>query len=212
MFRPSMLVAAVAALLTLTGAAARADDYPNRPITVIIPYSAGGGSDVLNRVIADALEKQLKQRVLIENVTGAGGTTGVRRAAQAAPDGYTMVSVSPGTHSAAPAMYKDLGYDPIKSFEMVGLTGGTPIVLVARSTIPAKTMPELVAYLKAHEKEVTLAHVGPGSMTHLACSMFDAIIGIDPVSVAYRGTPPLMQDLLAAASITPASNRTASSA
>jgi tripartite-type tricarboxylate transporter receptor subunit TctC len=197
MLRPSILTAVIGALLMLTPVSGRADDYPNRPITIIVPYSAGGGSDVLNRVLADALDKQLHQRVIIENVTGAGGTTGVRRAAQSAPDGYTMVAVSPGTHSAAPSMYKDLGYDPIKSFEMVGMTGSTPIVLVTRKGIPAKTMPELIAYLKAHEKEVTLAHVGPGSMTHLACSMFDAIIGISPVAAAYRGTPPLMQDLLA---------------
>jgi len=196
MLKSVKLLAGLAALLTLCSAPGRADDYPTRPITIIVPFSAGGGADVIARIIADGLDKQLGQRVIIENVTGAGGTTAVRRAAQAAPDGYTMVTVTPGTHAAAPAMYKNLGYDPVNGFEMVGLTGTTPIVLVARADLPAKNMAELVAYLKANEKKVTLAHVGPGSMTHLACSMLDSIIGINPVAAAYRGTPPLMQDLL----------------
>jgi tripartite-type tricarboxylate transporter receptor subunit TctC len=196
MLRLAKLIAGLAALMVLAPVAGHADDYPSRPITIIVPFSAGGGSDVVARIIADGLDKQLGQRVIIENVTGAGGTTGVRRAAQAAPDGYTMVTISPGTHSAAPALYKNLGYDPINGFEVVGLTGSTPIVLVARDGIPAKNMAEFVAYLKAHEKTVTLAHVGPGSMTHLSCSMLDSIIGINPVAASYRGTPPLMQDLL----------------
>lgn len=196
MFRPSTLTAVFAAFLAFAGGAAHAQDYPNRPITIIVPYSAGGGGDVTARITADGLEKVLKQRVVVENITGAGGTTGIRRASQAAPDGYTMATVAPGTHASAPALFKDLGYHPIDSFEMVGLTGTTPIVLVARKGIPAKNLTEFIAYLKANEKTVTLAHVGPGSMTHLACSMFDSIIGINPTAVPYRGTPPLMQDLL----------------
>ncbi|HEY4193222.1 MAG TPA: tripartite tricarboxylate transporter substrate binding protein [Mesorhizobium sp.] len=189
------LLAAMAISLAF-GAVAKAQDYPNRPITIIVPYTAGGGADVVARITADGLERQLKQRVIIENVTGAGGTTGIRRAANAAPDGYTMMTVSPGTHSAAPALYKDLGYDPIKSFEMVGLTATQPLVLIVRKELPVSNLKEFVTYLKAHEKTVTLAHVGPGSMTHLGCTMFDALVGVNPTAAPYRGTPPLMQDLL----------------
>jgi tripartite-type tricarboxylate transporter receptor subunit TctC len=196
MFRISMLVASLAAALALTAATSKADEYPSKPITIIVPYSAGGGADVIVRVAADALEKEFKQRVIVENVTGAGGTIGVRRAAHAAPDGYTLVTVSPGTHAAAPALYKDLGYDPLKDYEKAGLTGTTPIVLVTRKGLPVKNLKEFAEYLKANEKKVTLAHVGPGSMTHLSCSMFDSIVGVNPTAAAYRGTPPLMQDLL----------------
>lgn len=191
----STLLAAMAASLAF-GVAAKAQDYPTKPITIIVPYTAGGGADVVARITADGLERELKQRVIIENVTGAGGTTGIRRAANAAPDGYTMMTVSPGTHSAAPALYKDLGYDPIKSFEMVGLTATQPLVLIVRKELPVNNLKEFVAYLKANEKTVTLAHVGPGSMTHLGCTMFDAIVGVNPTAAPYRGTPPLMQDLL----------------
>ncbi|HEY4139814.1 MAG TPA: tripartite tricarboxylate transporter substrate binding protein [Pseudolabrys sp.] len=196
MFLRSKLLAAIALSLTLGCLPAKAQDYPNRPITIIVPYTAGGGADVVARITADGLERELKQRVIIENVTGAGGTTGIRRAANAAPDGYTMMTVSPGTHSAAPALYKDLGYDPIKSFEMVGLTATQPLVLIVRKELPVNNLKEFVAYLKAHEKTVTLAHVGPGSMTHLGCTMFDALVGVNPTAAPYRGTPPLMQDLL----------------
>lgn len=191
----STLLAAIAASLAF-GAAAKAQDYPTRPITIIVPYTAGGGADVVARIVADGLERELKQRVIIENVTGAGGTTGIRRAANAAPDGYTMMTVSPGTHSAAPSLYKDLGYDPIKSFEMVGLTATQPLVLIVRKELPVNNLKEFAAYLKANEKTVTLAHVGPGSMTHLGCTMFDALVGVNPTAAPYRGTPPLMQDLL----------------
>jgi putative tricarboxylic transport membrane protein len=196
MLRISALIVCLAAAFTFAATAGRAEDYPSKPITIIVPYSAGGGGDVVARIEADGLEKELKQRVLVENVTGAGGTIGIRRAAHAAPDGYTMATVAPGTHAAAPALYKNLGYDPINGFEMVGLTGSTPIVLVVRKGIPVKTVGEFAKYLKAHEKTITLAHVGPGSMTHLSCSMFDSIVGVNPTAVAYRGTPPLMQDLL----------------
>jgi tripartite-type tricarboxylate transporter receptor subunit TctC len=196
MLRTSALIASLAAALTFVATTGRAEDYPSRPITIIVPYSAGGGADVIARIAADALSKEFNERVVVENVTGAGGTIGVRRVAHAAPDGYTLSTVSPGTHAAAPALYKDLGYDPIKSFVPVGLTGTTPIVLVTRKGIPSKNLAEFAAYLKANEKTVTLAHVGPGSMTHLACSMFDSIVGVNPTAVAYRGTPPLMQDLL----------------
>lgn len=196
MLKKSMLIASLAAALTLVTTTGKADDYPSRPITIIVPYSAGGGADVIARIVADALSNEFKERVLVENVTGAGGTIGVRRVAHAAPDGYTLGTVSPGTHAAASALYKNLGYDPLKDFEMAGLTGTTPIVLVTRKGIPAKTLKEFAEYLKANEKKVTLAHVGPGSMTHLSCSMFDSIVGVNPTAAAYRGTPPLMQDLL----------------
>jgi tripartite-type tricarboxylate transporter receptor subunit TctC len=191
----SILLATMAMALAF-GSAAKAQDYPTRPITIIVPYSAGGGADVVARIAADGLERELKQRVIIENVTGAGGTTGIRRAANATPDGYTMMTVSPGTHSAAPALYKDLGYDPITSFEMVGLTATQPLVLIVRKELPVNNLKEFVTYLKANEKTVTLAHVGPGSMTHLGCTMFDALVGVNPTAAPYRGTPPLMQDLL----------------
>ncbi len=193
--RLSLLFAWVACLLA-SPQAAQAQGYPERPVTIIVPFSAGGGGDIVARIVGDALSKQLNQSVVIENITGAGGTIGTRRAAQAAPDGYTMVTVSPGTHSAAPALYKELGYEAVGSFAPIGMASSTPNVLIARGKIPAKTMKEFIAYLKENEKKVTLGHVGPGSMTHLSCSIFNAQIGINPVAAPYRGTPPLMQDLL----------------
>ena len=175
---------------------ANAQNYPDRPVTIIVPFSAGGGGDIVARIVGEALSRQLKQAVVIENVTGAGGTIGTRRAAQSAPDGYTMVTVSPGTHSAAPALYRELGYEAVESFSPIGMASSTPNVLIARGKIPAKTMQEFVAYAKANESKMTLGHVGPGSMTHLSCSIFNAQINVNPVAAPYRGTPPLMQDLL----------------
>jgi tripartite-type tricarboxylate transporter receptor subunit TctC len=196
MLHRSLLLPAALAGLFLAPLGAQAQSYPDRQITIVVPFSAGGGGDVVARAVGDALSKQIGKPVVIENVTGAGGTTGTRRVAQADPDGFTMVTVSPGTHSAAPALYMNLGYDPLTDFVPIGLVSSTPNVLIARAKIPAKTMKEFVAYLKKNEKKVTLGHVGPGSMTHLSCAIFNSIVGVDPVAAPYRGTPPLMQDLL----------------
>src|SRR5688572_12284623 len=126
------LTLALTACLLASPNIAGAQNFPDRPVTIVVPFSAGGGGDIVARIVGDALSRQLKQTVVIENVTGAGGTIGTRRVAQAAPDGYTMVTVSPGTHSAAPALYNNLGYEAVESFAPIGMASSTPNVLIAR--------------------------------------------------------------------------------
>jgi putative tricarboxylic transport membrane protein len=137
---------------------ATAQSYPTRYITIIVPFTAGSPVDTISRILAPGMSRLLGQQVVVENVTGAGGTTGITRAAKAAPDGYTMVIASTGTHAGAAALYPSLGYDPADSFESIGFIGSTPVALVARKDFPPNTLQELIAYLRANEKNVTLAH------------------------------------------------------
>ena len=133
----TLLAAAVAALgLSTTGAGAQGN-YPSRPITMIVPFTAGGPTDVIARIVSDHMSRTLGQQIVVENVAGAGGTTGITRAAQAQPDGYTIMMGHMGTHGAAPALYSNLKYDPTKDFVPIGLAAGTPIVIVAKKDFPA---------------------------------------------------------------------------
>jgi putative tricarboxylic transport membrane protein len=196
MTRTVLFACARATAFVLCAAGAHAQAYPSKPITIIVPFTAGGGGDVGARIIAPAMSKALGQSVVIDNITGGGGTIGSRRAATAAPDGYTLIMASPGTHAGAPALYANLGYEPVAGHEPIGLVSTTPIVLVAKNQIPAKTLQEFISYLRANEKTVTAAHAGIGSMSHLACSLFNSLVGVKPTEVPYRGMPPLMQDML----------------
>jgi tripartite-type tricarboxylate transporter receptor subunit TctC len=187
----------LAAGLALFAAAAQAQDYPNRHITIIAPFAAGGPSDTVGRIIAGPLGKALGQEVIVENITGAGGTIGSTRAARAAPDGYTLVVAAAGTHAAVQALYANLSYHPIDSYEAIGLINTTPVVVVGRKDFPPNTLSELVAYLRANEKKVTEANAGIGSVSQFGCAYFKSLIGIKPTEVSYRGTSQATTDLLA---------------
>ena len=190
-----LAVLALAALALAAGPARAA--YPERPITMIVPFAAGGPTDVVARIVAEHMSRTLGQQVVIENVAGAGGTTGIQRASQAAPDGYTIMMGHMGTHGAAPAVYPDLKYDPAKDFAPVGLAAGTPIVLVARKDFPAKDLKELVAYVKANSEKLNEAHAGVGSVSYTTCTLFNSLLGAKPTRVVYRGTGPALNDLVA---------------
>jgi tripartite-type tricarboxylate transporter receptor subunit TctC len=178
------------------GLPALADDFPSRPITMIVPYPPGGPSDVVARIMADGMGRALGNSVVIENVGGAGGTIGTARAAEAAPDGYTLLGASMGSHVAAPSLYKDLRYDSTKDFVPIGLTANAPAVVVARKDFPANNFKEFVAYLKANGDKVKQAHGGVGSSSHLACLQFTTTAGVTPTLVGYRGTGPALNDLI----------------
>lgn len=184
-------------LAAMTAFAARADSYPQRPITMVVPFAAGGPTDVIARIVAEPMSKVLGQQVVIENVAGAGGTTGITRASQSAPDGYTIMMGHMGTHGAAPALFKGLKYDPAKSFDPIGLAAGTPIVIVAKKTMAATDLKGLVEALKTGGSSINQAHAGVGSVSHSTGVLFDSIIGAKPTLVVYRGTGPALNDLVA---------------
>ncbi|TCS68603.1 tripartite-type tricarboxylate transporter receptor subunit TctC [Sulfuritortus calidifontis] len=175
--------------------AASADDYPSKPITMIIPFSAGGPTDTVGRLIAQPMSTYLKQQVVIENVGGAGGTLAAGRVARSAPDGYTIFLHHIG-HSTAPSLYRKLPYDAINDFEPIGLVTSVPMTIVARKDFPAKDIKELIAYVKANKDKVTYANAGLGSASHLCGMLFMTAIQTDLTTVPYKGTGPAMNDLL----------------
>ena len=189
-------VAALAAIFLAASVVARAQDYPNRTITMIVPYPAGGPSDVVARIMAEGMGKVLKQTIIIENIGGAGGTIGTTRLTTAAPDGYTLLAASMGSLVSAPAVTPNVRYDSLKDFTMVGLTANAPVAVVAKKDFPAKDLKEFVAYIKAHGDSVKQAHGGIGSSSHMACLLFASETGVKPQAVAYRGTGPALNDLI----------------
>ena len=146
-------LAAAAALACFFAGAATAQEYPARPITVIVPFAAGGPTDVITRIVGDHMSKTLGQQLVIENTAGAGGTTGSTRAKRASPDGYTIMTGHMGTHAASVALFPNLAYHPANDFEPIGLIAGTPVLILARKDFPAKDLKEFVAYVKANEDE-----------------------------------------------------------
>jgi tripartite-type tricarboxylate transporter receptor subunit TctC len=184
-----------AAMLILLASGAQAQNYPTKPITMVVPFSAGGPTDTLGRTIAQAMTVDLKQTVMIENVGGAGGTIGVNRVAKAAPDGYTLLLHHIGM-STAPALYRTLPYKPIDDFEFIGLVADVPMTLIARANFPPNNFKELVAYLKANKDKVTYANAGLGAASHLCGLLFQSAIETDLTTVPYKGTAPAMNDIL----------------
>ena len=193
----SKTVAAVAGVLALSPAAQAQETFPSRQITVIVPFAAGGPSDVIARILGETMAKHLKQSVVIENVGGAGGTTGSGRVAAAKPDGYTLLSGSMGSHVAAPVLYSNLKYDSRKDFQPIALTVHAPAVVVARKTMPATNLKEFVAYLKANGGKVSQGHGGVGASSHMACLLFNAEAGAKVNVVSYRGSGPALNDVVA---------------
>src|SRR6478735_10079846 len=187
---------ALAAVAGLAATGAQAQGYPTRPITMIVPFAAGGPTDVIARIVTDNMSRTLGQQIVIENVAGAGGTTGITRAAQATPDGYTIMMGHMGTHGAAPALYPNLKYDLAKDFAPIGLAAGTPIVIVARKDFPAADLKGFVEYVQKNGDKVNMAHAGVGSVSHSTGIFFNSVIKAKPTMVAYRGTGPALNDLM----------------
>ncbi len=189
-----MRLAILAAALLAAGPVRAA--WPERPITMVVPFAAGGPTDVVARIVGEHMSRTLGQQIVVENVTGAGGTTGIIRASQAAPDGYGIMMGHMGTHGAAPAVYPHLKYDPTKDFAPVGLAAGTPILIVARKDFPPKDLKEFMAYLKANAAKLNEAHAGAGSVSFTTCSLLYSLAGAEAARVAYRGTGPALNDLV----------------
>jgi tripartite-type tricarboxylate transporter receptor subunit TctC len=204
MFRPQQeslmniryLAAAAVGLFAWTGLAA-AQNFPNRPITMVVPFAAGGPTDVLARVVAARMSESLGQQVVVENVGGAGGGTGSKRVAMAKPDGYTMVLGTVGTHAQSQTLYKKPLYNAATDFTPVVLIAEVPIALIVKPDLPVKDFKEFVAYAKANQKKMQFGSAGAGSATHLGCVVLNSTIGVDITHVPYRGTGPAMQDLIA---------------
>ena len=188
----------VIVLLSLLWApvASYAETYPSRPITVVVPFPAGGPSDVVARIVAEHLGRTLGQPMIIENVGGAGGTIGSSRVAAARPDGYTLLAGSMGSHVAAPVLTPNLKYDSARDFEPIGITVHAPAVIVARKDLPANNLREFIAYMKDNGERVKMAHGGIGSSSHMACMLFASAAGVKPTFVAYRGVNLAINDLL----------------
>ena len=197
--KPNALVwpAIVVAIMLAAGVVpARAQDYPSRSITVIVPFPAGGASDVVARIVTNQMSKSLGQPFIIENVGGAGGTLGSARAAAAAPDGYTLLAAAMGSHVAAPVLTPNVRYDPVVDFVPVGITAHSPAVVIARKDFPAKDLKEFVAVLRQQGGALKQAHGGIGASSHMACLLFTEEIGAKPTLVAYRGSGPALNDLV----------------
>ena len=191
------LFAVLVAALVLPAAPVAAQSYPTRPVTIIVPFAAGGPTDIIARIVGEYYSRTLGQQFIVENVAGAGGTTGITRGAQATADGYTIMMGHMGTHGAAPALYPNLKYDPTKDFEPIGLAAGTPILIVARKDFPATDLKGFVARAKDTSTRISQAHAGVGSVSFTTCTLLNAQLGVKHHRVvAYRGTGPALNDLV----------------
>jgi tripartite-type tricarboxylate transporter receptor subunit TctC len=191
---------ATGGLAVVAGAAiavsAQAQDYPTRTITMIVPFAAGGPTDVVARIVTGHMAQTLGQSIIIENVVGAGGTTATARAARAANDGYTLITGHMGTHAASVPLYPKLAYHPEKDFEPVALLAGTPILILAKKDFPAKDLKEFIAYVKANTDKMNMAHAGVGSVSYSSCELLSSVLDIRPVGVPFNGTGPAMNALV----------------
>jgi tripartite-type tricarboxylate transporter receptor subunit TctC len=191
----AVLLAAASAASDVTWDVAWAQGYPTKPATMIIPFAAGGPTDVLGRIMAQRMSEILGQQVVVENVGGAGGMTGSKRVADAAPDGYNFVLGTVGTHAQSQTMYKKPLYNSATDFTPVALIAEVPIVLITRKDLPVSNLKEFIAYAKANQAKMQYGSAGAGSATHLGCVLLNYLIGVDITHVPYRGTGPAMQDL-----------------
>jgi tripartite-type tricarboxylate transporter receptor subunit TctC len=185
----------VLAALVLAASHAFAQDYPNRPITLLVPFAAGGPTDIVARSIAVSMGKTLKQPIIVENAVGAGGTIAPTKLKSAPPDGYTLLIAHIGM-STAPALYRSLPFNPVTDFEHIGQVVDVPMTLLGKSTLPPNTLAELIAYLKANKEKISFANAGIGAASHLCGLMFMSAIQTDLLTVPYKGTAPAMNDLL----------------
>ena len=197
-FRRLFATGGLAALAGLgpIAAPAQAQDYPTRSITMIVPFAAGGPTDVVARIVTGHMAQTLGQSIIIENVVGAGGTTATARAARAANDGYTLITGHMGTHAASVPLYPKLAYHPEKDFEPVALLAGTPILILAKKDFPAKDLKEFITYVKANTDKMNMAHAGVGSVSYSSCELLSSVLDIKPVGVPFNGTGPAMNALV----------------
>src|SRR5262249_6837870 len=186
---------AVLAVL-LFGPSARAESFPARPITIIVPFAAGGAADVNGRITAEALTQRLGQPVIVENLAGAGGTIGGVKAKNAKNNGYPLLFGHMGTVAAAVSLYPQLGYDPRTDFEPIGLISFSPIVLFSRKDLPVGNLGEFLAYAKAQGDKLSDGHSGVGSISHITCALLASLGGYSPTFVPYRGVGPMINDML----------------
>jgi len=192
-------VALVAAVFTATAFVAAgpvfAQDYPTGPVTIVVPFAAGGPTDTVTRLVAEPMSKSLGQQIVVQNVGGAGGTLGATQVAKSPPDGYTLLLHHIGM-STAPSLYPDLAFDPVKDFAPIGLVTSVPMTIIARKDFPPNTLQELIAYVKENADTVTYANAGIGAASHLCGMLFMAAIDTELVTVPYQGTGPAMTDLI----------------
>jgi tripartite-type tricarboxylate transporter receptor subunit TctC len=189
----SWLCVAITAVFTWSHAAAQ--DFPSRPIVMVIPFPPGGSTDVLGRVLGVSLGNELKQPVVVENVGGAGGTIGAAKAARAAPNGYTILFHNMA-HSTAPALYRKLPYDPVGDFDAIGLVTDVPMILVGRKDLPPESLKDLIAYIKTEKQNAKFANAGIGATSHLCGLLLISALEADVTSVSYKGTGPALNDLM----------------
>lgn len=187
----------LAFLFGMLATAAAADDYPSRPVTIVVPFAPGGGVDQMARLIAGKLEQRLGKSFVIENKTGAGSIIAATYVQKAAPDGYTLLMAPAPTMAINVSLYKSLPYDPTADFALVGLLSGTPFVLMVNVDLPVHSVPELIAYAKAHADKMTFASAGPGVPHHLFMELFMSMTGIKATHVPYRGSLPGLNDMVA---------------
>jgi tripartite-type tricarboxylate transporter receptor subunit TctC len=194
--RFTVFAALVLAAALMAGPAFSTVDYPNRPVTLIVPYPAAGGVDAMARVVAQKLSDAFKQQVIVDNRPGAGGTLGARAVAKASADGYTLLLGHTGTISINPSLYKNPGYDPREDFEPVGLVASMPVALLAHPSFPAKSIAEFIALAKAQPGRINLGTSAVGTGGHLCAELFKSLAGIDVTIIPYKGTGPVMTDML----------------
>ena len=183
------------ALISLCVVARAQGEYPSRPITLVVPYAAGGPSDVIARLIGQSMSATLGQQIVIENVAGAGGTTGAARVADARPDGHTLL-IHHLALAAAPSLYGNLRYATLEAFEPVGLVNYGPFVLTSKLGVPADTIAQVLAWIRDNRDRVTMAHAGVGSGSHLCNMLIQSALGVKVTEVAYRGTGPALNDVV----------------
>ena len=187
----------VIALLAILAAPIKAETWPTRPLTMVVPFATGGPMDAVARIMQSALSDVLQQQVIVENIGGAGGMLGAARVARSAPDGYQFVLGNVGTHAVSQTLYKTPFYNSITDFTPVVLIAELSLVLVARKDLPANNLQEFIAYVKANQKTIQFASAGAGSATYLGCALINARIGVDVTDVPHRGGAPAMLDLVA---------------
>ena len=197
LWRRLSLATLIAAALVAAGLSqARAQDYPNRPITLIVPFPPGGSTTVMARNVADKLSVVLGQQIVVDNRGGAGGTLGTRAVAKSAPDGYTIGLGYTGTLSIAPSLYTNTGYDPRKDFAPIAMIGTAPSVMLVHPSVPAKTVAEFIEYAKKASPQLTYGSPGAGTVNHLSSEMLASAAGIKLTHVPYKGSGPVMNDLI----------------
>jgi tripartite-type tricarboxylate transporter receptor subunit TctC len=191
------LISAVAfAAMTASVAGAVAQSYPSRPVTLIVPFAAGGATDVTARIVGEHMSRTLGQRIIVENIVGAGGTVGSTRAMRANPDGYTLEMGQMGTHATAVALYPNLAYRPEVDFEPIGMARADPMLIVARKDFPPRDLKEFVAFVKANASKLNVSHAGVGSIFFATCLLLDSILDVSPTLVPFNGGAPAMNALV----------------